>query len=280
MLRGSSLILENEAPFPVDLAAHDPAARRRQDTADGVDQVLYSPSSPLGIESLPAGECESLLDAWHALAGEPHMQTGGNGIWATANLHDPDLDGLGVVLKHPKVRGLQVPATHLHGPAALERATPLLAVAEAADVPVLVHPGPATNPPGSAGTGLPAWWPALVSYPAQLAQAWFAWHEAGRTLLPRLRVCFVALAGLAPLHHERLVQRGGKFGQVDPLLFYETSSYGHRAVDAMSRVVGVDALVHGSDRPYAVPTDLNLGAAFDRALLVANPQRFLEGGHR
>ncbi len=90
--------------------------------------------------------------------------------------------------------------------------------------------------------------------PAQQAAAWFAWHGAGRALLPRLRIAFVALAGLAPLHHERLVARGGTFGAVDRHVYYETSSYGPRAIDATLRVVGVDALVPGSDLPYAAPT--------------------------
>jgi hypothetical protein len=161
-------------------------------------------------------------------------------------------------------------------PAALEQVAPVLRVAEAADLPVLVHPGPVASPT----PGVPGWWPALTDYPAQLVAAWFAWHAAGRSLLPRLRIGFVALAGLAPLHHERLAQRGGRLGRLDPGVFYETSSYGRQAVDAMTRVVGVDALVHGTDRPYAGPTDLALGPAFDHAVHVANPHHFLTGGTR
>ena len=40
------------------------------------------------------------------------------------------------------------------------------------------------------------------------------------------------------------------------------------------------ALVHGTDRPYAGPTDLALGPAFDHAVHVANPHHFLTGGTR
>ena len=43
-------------------------------------------------------------------------------------------------------------------------------------------------------------------------------------------------------------------------------------------MTGVDALVHGSDRPNAEPTDPGLGEAFSHALSVANPQRLLTGG--
>lgn len=87
---------------------------------------------------------------------------------------------------------------------------------------------------------MPSWWPALTDYPAQQSAAWYSWLIAGRSLFPALRIGFVALAGLAPLHHEWLAQRGGRLGAIDPCVFYETSSYGHRAIDAMVRVVGVD----------------------------------------
>jgi hypothetical protein len=61
-------------------------------------------------------------------------------------------------------------------------------------------------------------------------------------------------------------------------MFVETSSYGHRAVDAVLRVLGVDALVLGSDRPYAEPlAEAGLGAAVHHAIRVANPARLLYG---
>jgi hypothetical protein len=61
-------------------------------------------------------------------------------------------------------------------------------------------------------------------------------------------------------------------------MFVETSSYGHRAVDAVLRVLGVDALVLGSDRPYAEPLPTaGLGAAVHHAIRVANPARLLHG---
>ena len=61
--------------------------------------------------------------------------------------------------------------------------------------------------------------------------------------------------------------RGGGRGEVDRGVYYETSSYGTRAVDAMVRAVGIDALVLGSDRPYAEPIRPELGA--DEAALHA-----------
>jgi hypothetical protein len=110
--------------------------------------------------------------------------------------------------------------------------------------------------------------------------AWYAFRAFGRPRHPRLRVCFALLAGLAPLHGERLAARGGGRGEVDPYAFVETSSYGPRAVDAIVRVLGIDLVLQGSDRPYAEPPHrpgFGLGPAAAHALRVANPRRLLTG---
>jgi hypothetical protein len=271
-LEGWTLHLPGEPSYAVDPADHDLDRRRALDAADGVDLALLSLSSALGVESLPPDQATPLLAAWHGLADQLGTREG-HGLWASAGLVEPDLAGLAATLDHPCVHGLQVPATAMAEPTMLAALAPVLAVAEEADLPVLVHPGPAVP----THDAVPGWWPALTSYTAQLNAAWFAWHTVGRSLLPRLRIAFVALAGLAPLQHERLAQRGGRLGPIDQFVYYETSSYGMRAIDAVTRVVGVDPLVHGSDRPYALPTDPGLGAAFGHALFVANPAHLLNG---
>lgn len=277
-LDGWTLHLEGEAPYVVQPGDNDPVSRAERERAEGTGRVLLSLSSPLGIEHLPAAQCSPLLDAWHQGAsalGAPFW------VWAAAGVAEPDPVALSQALTGVRVVGLQLPATAIAEPSALERLGPLLEVLERADRPLLVHPGPAAPLPGGSLAGhppsIPSWWPALVPYVAQLHAAWYAWHVAGRSAHPRLRVAFVALAGLAPLHHERLAARGGALGRIDPAVFYETSSYGTRAMDATVRVAGVDALVHGSDRPYAQPTDPGFGEAFAQALFVTNPQRLLGG---
>ena len=62
---------------------------------------------------------------------------------------------------------------------------------------------------------------------------------------------------------------------MDPLAFVETSSYGTQAVDAVMRVLGVDVICHGSDRPYAEPVALELDPAALAAITDVNPARLL-----
>jgi hypothetical protein len=98
----------------------------------------------------------------------------------------------------------------------------------------------------------------------------------GRSNHPLLKSVFAMLAGLAPLHAERLDVRGGPANRVnDPLIYYDTSSYGPHAVAAIAPVVGRQQLVFGSDAPVveapAVPAD----AADAYALTDANPTRLL-----
>jgi hypothetical protein len=271
-LRGWTLHLEGEPPYEVRAFDHD--VHSRVELLDDDQLAVVSLSGPLGLEDLPAPEAEPLLDAWHSGAAQLPERFA---AWAAIGWMEPDLEGLAERLD--AFVGLQVPATWLGSPAALEKLAPVLEVCQRADRAVLVHPGPVTSSagPGASAAALPGWWPAVVDYPAQMQAAWWAWHEAGRSLLPTLRIGFVAGAGLAPLHHERLVARGGRFA-VDPGVFVETSSYGPQAVDALIRVLGIDPIVRGSDHPYAQPSAFGFGAAADRAIDVRNPRRFLYGG--
>ena len=236
--------------------------------ADGLGRALIAPSVPLGIEALPAAEAEPLLEAYHdGVAALPPVFGG----WAAIGLAQPDPGALARRLD-AGFAGACVAADALGGPEGFERLGPVLETLERRAAPLLVHPGPATG--GS--PGVPGWWPALTSYVATMQAAWHGFAVWGRPAHPRLRVCFAMLAGLAPLQRERLVARGGRAVR-DPGVFLETSSYGTRAVDAVLREVGVDQLVHGSDRPVVAPADLSLGDAVHTALRERNPSRLL--GH-
>ena len=269
-LRGWTLELTGEPDYLIDPLDHDVGARAAQAIGDGLDLALVSLSSPLGIEGLPPAEARELLDAYHHGVLALPAPFGG---WAAACLSAIDPSALRAQLDRGLV-GLQLPATALLDVAGYDRARPLLEVLDAADRPLLIHPGPAGGSQRGV-EGAPAWWPAIVAYVQQMHAAWFAFRAYARPRHPGLRVCFAMLAGLAPLHGERFAARAGGRSPVDPGVFLEISSYGTRAVDATIRVLGIDALVNGSDRPYADPARLGLGPAATHALRGANAGRLL-----
>jgi predicted TIM-barrel fold metal-dependent hydrolase len=267
------LSIAGEPDHPIDLAGNDPDARAALVEADGVDRALICLSSVLGVEALPRAEAEPLLDAYAAGVAElPEVF----GSWAAVGVAEPDADELDARLDAGHC-GLAVPAGALAGAAELEHCAPLLERLEERDAPLLVHPGPGTG----AGVGppdrrAPDWWPALTRYVTDMHNAWHAFIAFGRPQHPRLRVVFVLLAGLAPLHLERLVARGGDGSiAIDSDVFFDTSSYGPQTIDAMVRAQGIDQIVYGSDRPVVEPRVWTYGEAARHATLVTNPARLL-----
>ena len=264
-----------EPNSPVRLADHDPDRRAELVRADGLDRAYVALSCPLGIEVLPADAARPLLDAWHEGAAALPLEFG---AWAAPCVSEPDPAEL-VSLLDRGFAGACLPAEALATEAGLAACGPLLEVLEARGAPLFVHPGPAPGAPdgpalGAAGASVPSWWPALTRYVAAMNAAWHAFALFGRPAHPRLRVCFAMLAGLAPLHRERLVARGGG-AAADPGVFLDTSSYGPRAVDAVIRELGVDGLTYGSDRPVVPASEPALGEAVDVALRSRNPARLL-----
>jgi len=270
----SMLRLDGEPDFEITASAQDADARAALDPDCG--RIVLSMSSPLGIESLPPEQARPLLEGWHSgvlALREPFT------AWASVSLLDPDLDGLDVLLDKGLV-GLQLPASALATPALIEGQGRLLRHCELAGRAVFVHPGPvqlSAELPASVRASLPAWWPAVVDYAAQMHSAWWAWHAVGRSLFPKLRICFAAGGGLGAVHQERFLARGGSVSSLDRDTFVDTSSYGPRGLDALIRALGIDVIVSGSDRPYAEPTDPNAGAAARHAIRVVNPTRLLAG---
>jgi hypothetical protein len=234
-IRDGNLELPGDPPVPFDAAGHDPATRT------GFDRILIAPSLPSRFDA----ELAEVHDRGVLGLGPPFE------LWASTPERLED-GAVGVCLA-----GRDLPTAG----AVLERL-------QARGAPLFVHPGPAP--------GAPPWFPALTAYVAEMNEAWHWWAAFGRAQFPELRVIFAMLAGLAPLHAERLAARGGPADAVhDPLTFFDTSSYGPRAVDAMLRAVGVDRLLYGSDVPVVEPVALGLGEAVEHALTVANPERIL-----
>ncbi len=288
------LYLAGERPYVIDLASEAPARRAELVRRDRLDRALVCLSSPLGIESLPRAQALGLLEAYHegALAlGEPF------GVWGALSLEDPDPDDVDRVLDRGCV-GISLPAGALAGVDRLARLRAVLARLQRRGAPLFVHPGPgsgfgglgfrgfgsgfgsghgaghgATPGAGSPSLGDPLWWPALTHYVADMHAAYLAFLAAGRAEHPELPVVFSMLAGLAPLHAERLAARGGPDrgrhrSQPDPLVFYDTSSYGPLAIGALADAIGGPGqLLYGSDRPVVEPALLDEPGALDWELL-------------
>jgi 6-methylsalicylate decarboxylase len=274
--RGGWLIeVPGEPDSPVGLSDHDPDLRAELVRADGLERAYVALSCPLGIEALPPAAARPLLNAWHEGAAALPTELG---AWAAPCLGEPDAGELAALLERG-FAGACLPAGALADAPGWERCGSLLELLEERDAPLFVHPGPG---PGAiraegiaaAGASVPPWWPALTSYVAAMNAAWHAFAAFGRASHPGLRVCFAMLAGLGPLHRERLVARGG-LSAADPNVFLDTSSYGPRAVDAIIRELGVDALVYGSDRPVIPAAEPELGEAVQVAMRVRNPARLL-----
>ncbi|MDP1847137.1 MAG: amidohydrolase family protein [Solirubrobacteraceae bacterium] len=269
------LRLHDEPAHRFDPADHDPVVRAQQLTADGVQRALLAISSPLGIESLPRDEAEPLLEAHNAgllALGEPFA------VWGAVSLRPPDPADVDRLLDAGAI-GLSLPAGALSGPEGLDRCGPLLERLERRGAPLLVHPGPGPwrVSRGAVEPGTPGWWPALTRYVADMNTAWHAFAAFGRPQHRKLRVVFAMLAGGAPLHGERLAGRGGPaHALADERVFYDTSSYGERTIDAVVRCVGVDQLVYGSDRPVVEPLPAcPLGSAAAAAMVAGNVARLL-----
>ena len=262
------LCIEGEKDAPLDLDDHDPGRRAALADSDGIDLALVALSPPLGIEALPTREAEPLLAAYHDGVAELPPAFG---AWAAVGLAEPDPGAITTLLDRGFV-GACLPADALDTPEGFDRLGPVLETLERHDAPVLIHPGPAHTE----ASARPPWWQGMTDYVAAMQRAWHAFALWGRAAHPRLRSCFAMLAGLAPLHRERLLARGGR-AVSDPDVFLDTSSYGDRAVDAVLREVGVDRLVHGSDRPVIGAADLSLGSAVEVALRERNPSRLLGG---
>jgi predicted TIM-barrel fold metal-dependent hydrolase len=220
-----------EGDFDVDLRAHDIAARIALLDRDRIDVAVLSLPPTLGIEELPNDEAKPLLDAWHEGACELAAASGGRLVAVAAST---SLDGF---------PGASVSARALvaHG----EQIASLLRALERSGRFLFVHPGP-----GRRQSDRPGWWAAVVDYTAEMQAAYAAWLARGAASYPGLRIVFAILAGGGPFQLERLRSRGVEVGSnLHPNVFFDTASYGRRALELCLVGYGVRQLVYGSDVP-------------------------------
>jgi 6-methylsalicylate decarboxylase len=259
------VLVTREGAFPIHLRGHHPWTRIAALDAAGLDLAVLSLQPSLGLEALPADQREALEQAWIDGIREVLAASGGR---LAALAPGRVLDGfLGTSA------GVSVLLDDLTG-----AGSPVLAEVDAAGGLLFVHP---EAEPGPAATGRPDWWNWMVGYTGQMQAGYLAWLSGGRQRRPAVRIVFALLAGGAPFQHERLAHRGVDLrSQLDPGVFFDTASYGRRAIELCIESFGVEALVYGSDQPVIDPGPTltavhGFGSAVARFLTVDNPGRLL-----
>lgn len=144
---------------------------------------------------------------------------------------------------------------------------------------LFVHPGPPRELP----QGAPPWWGAVVDYTAQMQAAYATWLARDADRFSTIPVIFSILAGGAPIQLERMRSRG--FDDRDAIhanVFFDTSSYGRRALELCLSTFGVNQLVYGSDVPVIDPWPTlqavrGFGEAVEGIVMRDTPGRLLDG---
>jgi 6-methylsalicylate decarboxylase len=248
------LLLLPSGEWPVDLGAHDLDARLLALDRDEIDVAVVSCPATLELD-------DELVEAYHEGVLELVEAAGGR------------LRALACHGVRDGFVGVCVPAPEL---ADLDALAPLLGELQARGDVLFVHPGAEAGP-----TGMPGWWTPVVGYTAQMQSAYAHWLVRGAEEWPELRVVFAILAGGAPIQLERLASRGIDTRTVlHDNVFFDTASYGERALELALATFGVNQIVYGSDRPVvdAEPTlraVRGFGQAVADAVCRDNPTRLL-----
>ena len=228
-LHGSTLELV-EGSYEIDLGAHELGVRLDALDRDGVDIAIVSLQPTLGLWALPDDERERLVTVWEEGVLEIVAKAAGR------------LAPLAAGPARAGFVGATVAAAALLD---LDALTPTVSSLERDGGFLFVHPGATQRRPGA-----PAWWPALVDYPAQMQAAYLEWLHRGQERWPDLKVVFAILAGGGPVQLERLASRGVDVRSLlHSNVFFDTASYGRRAVELCIETFGVEQLVYGSDAP-------------------------------
>ncbi len=263
-LRGDALTT-TEGTFRVDRSVHDLDRRIARLDGAGIDIAVISLQPTLGIERLPPGEREPLIEAYHG------------GVAALVSRSGGRLRALAAGSTAGSFDGICIGASRLLEPTGV---TEILAGLERCEGILFVHPDRVTPPPA----GAPPWWQSVAEYTAEMQAAFFAWIEHGAKSWPDLRVVFSLLAGGAPFQLERLLSRGVDLRRfTNAPVYLETSSYGRTSIDLTLAAFGIEHVVFGSDYPIINPEPTmnavrSLGESAFRSICSNTPTRLLPPG--
>ena len=94
-----------------------------------------------------------------------------------------------------------------------------------------------------------------MDYTSQMQRAYLAWLARAQEQWSDVKVVFAILAGGGPIQLERLGSRGVDAGSLlHRNLFFDTASYGPRALGLCIEAFGAEQLVFGTDVPVVDPS--------------------------
>jgi hypothetical protein len=260
-LRGRGLELAGAPVWQLDVESHDLDTRLGLMDRLELERAVVSLQPTLGIDQLPRDEAFELTETWEA--GILELADAADGRIVPLAAREPAAGFAGVCVSGAALRDLDALAPRLDALVESDRF-------------LFVHPGAATTPPGA-----PSWWRAIVDYTAEMQAAYIAWLATGAARWPDLDVVFAILAGGAPIQLERMAARGvDERSAMLPRLWFDTATYGRRALDLVMSTYGVERVLFGSDLPVvdsspALAAIRSFGEAVTDAVLSANPDRLL-----
>jgi hypothetical protein len=250
-----------EGTFPIDLAAQDWEARLAALDGEGIDVAVLSLQPTLGIWALPEPERSELTAIWESSTLEVAAAAGGRfAVLACGHAS-------------PGFAGAVLPAASMRDVDAL---TLVLDELSGSGGFLLVHPSG-----GNATPGAPDWWASIVDYTAEMQAAYLTWLSYAQMRFPAVNVVFCILAGGGPFQLERLASRGVDVRSgLHHNVFFDTASYGRRAIELCIETFGVHQLVYGSDVPVIDPGPTRraidgFGDSVVQLITADNPSRLL-----
>jgi predicted TIM-barrel fold metal-dependent hydrolase len=230
---GAGMLHCSEGDYVVDVAAHDLDRRLELMDRSGIDTAVVSLQPTLGIEQLPPAERDELVSVWE------------DGVLELAAAAPGRILALAAGRPREGFVGVSVGADRFDD---LDPLAPTLGALRGSGF-LFVHPVAGSSP-----LGLPAWWQAAVDYTSQMQRAYLSWLAHGQDRWPDVRIVFAILAGGAPIQLERLTSRDFDVRSLlHRNLYFDTASYGRRALELSIQTYGVEQLVFGSDVPVVDP---------------------------
>jgi predicted TIM-barrel fold metal-dependent hydrolase len=250
-----------EGSFPFDPAESDVESRLAVLDREGTDVAVLSLQHTLGHDALPRDERGELVEAWEEGIATVVADAGGRFVALAAGPTRPGFVGSCVgsdALDDVEAIGAVIESVRHHGGF------------------LFVHPSGGPVPPNA-----PGWWGAVALYTAQMQRAYLAWLSDGQERWPDVSIVFSILAGGGPFQLERLGSRGIDVrSALHRNVFFDTASYGRRALELCVETFGVEQIVYGSDVPVLDPEPTlravkGFGESVEKLIRWDNPNRLL-----